>query len=61
MPVSTALELVLRERWDGNVTFQHEQEPIVLKLPEGVWRDIGAPTNMRVRLEDTWNDPRRQW
>lgn len=63
MPSSAVVELQMRERWNGIVKFQDKEleEQLSYTMPESLWKELGSPTGLRVRLEDSWNDPERKW
>lgn len=38
-----------------------ESEHIEFQMPLSLWEGLGSPKGLRVRVEDTWNDPNRKW
>jgi len=62
MPTSGVLELQMRENWKGVVLFQDEEDDrLSFRIDEETWKNLGSPKGLRVRIEDTWNDPNRTW
>lgn len=68
MPNSVVIEMKMISwtrdetcRPDVEVKFGASIAPQEFKMDGELWETLGKPTGLRVRIEDTFNDPDRDW
>lgn len=67
MPTSAVVELMVLSGVENTSLVKFTGEPytdsehVAFQMPLSLWEDLGNPRGLRVRVEDTWNDPARTW